>query len=86
MACSWDKVTFGATGLRVSPLAIGSSYGVGAGDIERAFERSEGALSSYRLRFDRYDWAATIRFATGDAPVAVVSDADRPNRAMRRQA
>jgi len=39
MTCSWDKVTFGETGLRVSPIALGSSYGVGDLDIERAWER-----------------------------------------------
>ncbi|MBI2389634.1 MAG: DUF547 domain-containing protein [Deltaproteobacteria bacterium] len=32
--------------------------------IERAFDRAPGALSSYRLRFDRYDFRATIRFAS----------------------
>lgn len=39
MGASWDKVTFGETGLRVSPLGIGSSYGVGASELERAFDR-----------------------------------------------
>lgn len=38
-ASLWDQVTFGRTGLRVSRLGIGSSYGVGAADLERAFER-----------------------------------------------
>jgi aryl-alcohol dehydrogenase-like predicted oxidoreductase len=35
----WDKVPFGRTGLLVSRLSIGSSYGVGGADLERAFER-----------------------------------------------
>ncbi|MCC7541478.1 MAG: hypothetical protein IT379_34995 [Deltaproteobacteria bacterium] len=35
----WAHVPFGRTGLRVSRLAIGSSYGVGGSDLERAFER-----------------------------------------------
>lgn len=35
----WDKVTFGRTGLSVSRLAIGSSYGVGGADLERAFDK-----------------------------------------------
>ena len=39
MPCSWDKVTFGETGLRVSPIALGSSYGLGDLDVERAYER-----------------------------------------------
>jgi aryl-alcohol dehydrogenase-like predicted oxidoreductase len=39
MGCSWEKVAFGKTGLSVSPIGIGSSYGVGSADIERAHER-----------------------------------------------
>jgi aryl-alcohol dehydrogenase-like predicted oxidoreductase len=39
MSCTWDLVTLGSTGLRSSPLGIGSSYGVGTADLERAFER-----------------------------------------------
>jgi aryl-alcohol dehydrogenase-like predicted oxidoreductase len=35
----WGKVPFGRTGLSVSRLSIGSSYGVGGADLERAFER-----------------------------------------------
>lgn len=35
----WEKVGFGRTGLEVSRLALGSSYGVGGADLERAFER-----------------------------------------------
>ncbi len=39
MACNWDKVTLGRTGLRVSPLGLGSSFGLATRDVERAFER-----------------------------------------------
>jgi aryl-alcohol dehydrogenase-like predicted oxidoreductase len=39
MGCNWNKVAFGRTGLQVSPLAIGSSYGVNGADVERAYER-----------------------------------------------
>jgi aryl-alcohol dehydrogenase-like predicted oxidoreductase len=39
MACSWEKVRFGRTGLEVSPIGLGSSYGVGGRDLERAHER-----------------------------------------------
>ena len=35
----WEKVPFGRSGLRVSRLGIGSSYGVGGADLVRAFER-----------------------------------------------
>ncbi len=37
--CDWEKVTLGRTGLRVSRLGLGSSYGLGAADVERAFDR-----------------------------------------------
>jgi len=39
MACNWNRVPFGATGLNVMPLGLGSSFGVGGTDLERAFER-----------------------------------------------
>ena len=39
VASWWDPVVLGRSGLRVSRLGLGSSYGVGANDIERAFER-----------------------------------------------
>ena len=35
----WDKVALGETDLNVSRIGIGSSYGVGGGDIEAAFDR-----------------------------------------------
>lgn len=39
MSASWEKVTFGRTGLQTSPIGIGSSYGVTGADLERAHER-----------------------------------------------
>ncbi len=39
MACDWKQVSFGQTGLTVTPLGLGSSYGLGAADVERAFDR-----------------------------------------------
>ncbi|MBK7585611.1 MAG: aldo/keto reductase [Myxococcales bacterium] len=38
-ASLWDATTFGRSGLSVSRLAVGSSYGVGGADLERARER-----------------------------------------------
>jgi len=35
-----QRVTLGRTGLQVSRLGIGASYGVGAGDIERAYNEN----------------------------------------------
>ena len=40
MPCSWEKVPFGSTGLRVAPLGLGASYGVKARDVERAIEEN----------------------------------------------
>ena len=39
MACSWEKVVLGRTGLRTCPLGLGSSYGIGADDVEHAFDK-----------------------------------------------
>ncbi len=39
MGCSWDQVTLGRTGLKVTPLGLGSSFGVSQKDVERAIER-----------------------------------------------
>jgi aryl-alcohol dehydrogenase-like predicted oxidoreductase len=35
----WQPVSFGSTGLAISRLGLGSSYGVAGADVERAFER-----------------------------------------------
>jgi len=39
MATNWEKVRFGKTDLRVSPIGLGSSYGLAGTDVERAYER-----------------------------------------------
>lgn len=39
MACSWEQVAFGSTEMRVTPLGLGSAYGLEARDVERAVER-----------------------------------------------
>jgi aryl-alcohol dehydrogenase-like predicted oxidoreductase len=39
MPADWNKVELGRTGLRCSALGLGSSFGVGEHDLERAFER-----------------------------------------------
>ena len=53
----WNKVPFGRTGLTVSRLAVGSSYGVGDADLERAYERG--------LNFMFYGLRRTAPFARG---------------------
>jgi aryl-alcohol dehydrogenase-like predicted oxidoreductase len=44
MPASWDRVTLGRTGLSSSALGLGSSYGIGERDVERAFERGVNYL------------------------------------------
>ena len=39
MGCSWERVAFGSTNMRVTPLGLGSAYGLEARDVERAVER-----------------------------------------------
>lgn len=39
MGCSFERVSFGSTGMRVLPLGLGSAYGLDARDVERAIER-----------------------------------------------
>lgn len=39
MACSWERVSLGSTGMRVTPLGLGAAYGLEARDVERAVER-----------------------------------------------
>lgn len=58
----WDKVTFGRTDLTVSRLAIGSSYGIGGKELERAYERG--------INFFFWGLRRTGRFAEGVRAVA----------------
>lgn len=39
MGCNWERVSFGSTSMQVTPLGLGSSYGLEARDVERAVER-----------------------------------------------
>jgi aryl-alcohol dehydrogenase-like predicted oxidoreductase len=39
MACDWERVTLGRSGVVASALGLGSSFGVASPDIEHAFER-----------------------------------------------
>jgi aryl-alcohol dehydrogenase-like predicted oxidoreductase len=52
-----DKVTFGRTDLRVSRIAIGSSYGIGGVHLERALDRG--------INFFFYGLRRTDAFARG---------------------
>src|SRR5689334_6013443 len=39
MACDWNRVTLGRTGLRVSPLGLAPAQPLSPREVERAFER-----------------------------------------------
>ncbi|MEW5853047.1 MAG: aldo/keto reductase [Myxococcota bacterium] len=54
MGCSWGKVTLGRTGLQVTPLGVASSYGIGATDVERAFDRGVNYFYWGSLRTPRF--------------------------------
>lgn len=84
MPCSWDRVTLGRTGLRVTPLGLAASYGVGEKDVERAFDRGLNYLywgASRRAHFGR-----AIRSIAGrrrDELVLVVQTFTRAASLMR---
>jgi aryl-alcohol dehydrogenase-like predicted oxidoreductase len=59
MACSWDRVPFGSTGMRVTPLGLGSTYGLVARDVERAVER--GVNYIYWGSYRQAAWAEAVR-------------------------
>jgi len=50
VGCNWEKVPFGSTGKSVTPLGLGSGYGVSGREVERAVERGIDYLywGSYR--------------------------------------
>jgi len=39
MTASWEQVSLGRSGVKVTPLGLGSSHGIGADDVVRAFDR-----------------------------------------------
>jgi aryl-alcohol dehydrogenase-like predicted oxidoreductase len=84
MGCSWNKVVLGRTGLEVMPLGLGSSYGVGRRDVERAIERGIGYV--YWGSVQRPGFGAAIAHAARrrrDAVVTVVQTYTRVGSLMR---
>ncbi|OYT73887.1 MAG: hypothetical protein CFK52_00600 [Chloracidobacterium sp. CP2_5A] len=59
MASLWDKAPLGDTGLQVSRIGLGSSYGIGAREIEAAYERGINYL--YWGSIQRPDFGKAIR-------------------------
>lgn len=39
MSCNWERIPFGSTNMMVTPLGLGSAYGLEARDVERAVDR-----------------------------------------------
>jgi aryl-alcohol dehydrogenase-like predicted oxidoreductase len=59
MPCSWERVPFGSTGMRVTPFGIGASYGLLARDVERAVDRGVNCI--YWGAYRRPAFAEAIR-------------------------
>ncbi|MCS7080403.1 MAG: aldo/keto reductase [Chloracidobacterium sp.] len=59
MASLWDKTLLGDTGLQVSRIGLGSSYGIGAREVEAAYERGINYL--YWGSIQRPDFGKAIR-------------------------
>ncbi|MFQ3581611.1 MAG: aldo/keto reductase [Chloracidobacterium sp.] len=59
MASAFEKMPFGDTGLRVSRIGLGSSYGIGAREVEAAYERGINYL--YWGSIQRPDFGKAIR-------------------------
>jgi aryl-alcohol dehydrogenase-like predicted oxidoreductase len=77
-------VTLGDTGLRATPLGLGSSYGLGADDVERAFERGINYLYWGTLR--RSAFGEGIRRVTRgrrEQAIVVVQSYSRIGRLVR---
>ncbi len=75
MAPVGKRVTLGSSGLSVSPLGIGSSYGIGQTDVERAFDAGINLLywGSWRRRGFGAAVSAIARRDRDDLVVAVES-------------
>lgn len=73
--CDWDKVTLGRTGLGVSRIGLGSSYGLGTADVERAFDRGVNYFYWGSTRTEPFGRgiAAVARKRRQDAVVVVQS-------------
>ncbi len=84
MACSWERVPLGATGLRVTPLGLGASYGLETRDVERALDR--GINYIYWGAYRRPSFARAVRNlrpSRRDDRVLVVQTYSRLSRLMR---
>jgi aryl-alcohol dehydrogenase-like predicted oxidoreductase len=85
MSDLWNQITLGRSGLRVSRLGLGSSFGLDADQVERAFERGINYFYWGSLRQPRFG-AGIRRLAPRhrDAIVVVVQTYTRVAALMRR--
>jgi aryl-alcohol dehydrogenase-like predicted oxidoreductase len=84
MASTWQKVKLGRTGLMCSPIGLGSSYGVGQADVERAFERGINYLYWGSNRRDPFGRAiAEISKKRREELVLVVQSYSRAGMLLR---
>ena len=71
MPARWERVTLGRSGVSVMPLGLGSSFGVGQRDVERAIERGVSYL--YWGSIQRPGFGAAIRHAARRRRESVVT-------------
>ena len=84
MTCAWERVVLGRTGLAVCPLGLGSSYGVGQAEVERACERGVNFLYWGSLRRPAFGRAIReVARRRRDELVVVVQTYSRVARLMR---
>jgi aryl-alcohol dehydrogenase-like predicted oxidoreductase len=71
MGVGWERVVLGRTGLVVTPLGLGSSYGLARRDVERAIERGVNYL--YWGSLQRPGFGAAIAHAARRRRESVVT-------------
>ncbi len=84
MPCSWQRVPFGSTNIQVTPLGLGSAYGVEARDVERAVDRGINYLYWGSRRFPTFaEGVRNIGSSRRDGLVLVVQSYTRAAAFMR---
>lgn len=84
MPCSWQRVPFGSTNIQVTPLGLGSAYGVAARDVERAVDRGINYLYWGSRRFPTFaEGVRNIGSSRRDGLVLVVQSYTRAAAFMR---
>jgi aryl-alcohol dehydrogenase-like predicted oxidoreductase len=84
MPASWERVRLGRSGVLSSPIGLGSSFGLAARDVERAFERGINYLYWGSMRRPGFGKAIrTIARRQREDMVVVVQSYSRSALALR---